>query len=158
MTIATLRMSARSSSAGGGAAAEGSASGVVVDGVAVAAGPGTRVEVAGIGTLVFLEQVSDGGGGVRANGVRLEVTDPQAAVVIGQPFVLGHLDLVATQGHRPGGDRARPGARRPARDARPPAADPAPAPAPAPSRPRPRPSRRSPRRHPSACRAAPRPR
>lgn len=131
VTIASLRMSARSSS-DGGAGAEGSASGVVVDGAAVAAGPGTRVEVAGIGTLVFLEQVSDGAGGVRANGVRLEVTDPQAAVVIGQPFVLGHLDLSTAEGTAPAEAEPEPAPARPrAKPARP-AADPEPAPAPVP--------------------------
>ena len=42
---------------------EGSVSGLSVDGAPVAAGPGSRVEVPGIGTLVFMEQVSDGAGG-----------------------------------------------------------------------------------------------
>ena len=41
--------------------------GLTIDGQAVAAGPGSRVEVAGIGALVFLESVSDGAGGLRAN-------------------------------------------------------------------------------------------
>lgn len=101
VTIGSLRMSARTAS---GAPAdevgltEGSVSGLVVDGVPASAGLGSRVDVPGVGTLVFLEQVSDGAGGVRANGVRLEVTDPQAAAVIGQPFVLGHLDLSASAG------------------------------------------------------------
>ncbi len=99
IAIGSLRMSARTQSgaaAGGVGLTEGAVSGLFVDGLAVAAGPGTRVEVAGIGTIVFLEQVADGAGGVRANGMRLEVTDPQAAGVIGQPFVLGHLDLSAS--------------------------------------------------------------
>ncbi|MGD9697248.1 MAG: choice-of-anchor P family protein [Thermoleophilia bacterium] len=77
---------------------EASASGVTVDGQAVAVGPGSRVDVSGIGTLVFLEHVEDGSGGFRANGLRLEVTDPQAASVVGSPFVLGHLDLSAAAG------------------------------------------------------------
>ncbi len=119
VSIGSLRMSARSASAGSSGLSEGSVSGLVVNGAAVAAGPGSRVEVAGIGTLVFLEQVSDGAGGVRANGLRLEVTDPQAAVVIGQPFVLGHLDLSATAGTAPAAEpepRAAPAApRAPAR-------------------------------------------
>ena len=52
----------------------------------------------GIGTLVLLESASDGAGGLRANALRVEVTDPQAAAVIGQPFVIGHLDLSAIAG------------------------------------------------------------
>jgi murein DD-endopeptidase MepM/ murein hydrolase activator NlpD len=72
--------------------------GLVVDGQAVAAGPGSRVEVAGVGALVFLEHVEDGAGGLRANALRVEVTDPQASNVIGQPFVIGHLDLSAAAG------------------------------------------------------------
>ena len=52
----------------------------------------------GIGTLVLLESASDGAGGLRANALRVEVTDPQAAGVIGQPFVIGHLDLSAIAG------------------------------------------------------------
>ena len=99
IAIGSLRMSARTeagASAGDVGLTEGDVSGLFVDGRPVAAGPGTRVEVAGIGTLVFLEQMADGAGGARANGMRLEVTDPQAASVVGQPFVLGHLDLSAS--------------------------------------------------------------
>ena len=102
VTIGSLRMSARASTgAGASGLTEGSVSGLSVDGAAVAAGPGSRVEVPGIGALVFMEQVSDGAGGVRANAIRLEVTDPHAATVIGQPFVLGHLDLSAAAGTAP---------------------------------------------------------
>ena len=43
----------------------------------MAAGPGSRVEVPGIGTLVLLESVADGAGGLRANALRVEVTDPR---------------------------------------------------------------------------------
>ena len=102
VSIGTVRLAApgRSRRAGGGLT-DACVSGLTVDGVAVAAGPGSRVDVPGVGTLVFLEQVSDGAGAVRANGVRLEVTDAHAATVIGQPFVLGHLDLAATQGTAP---------------------------------------------------------
>jgi hypothetical protein len=101
VSIAALRMSARTVSgarAGEAGLTAGSVSGLVVDGVPRTAGLGGRVDVPGVGTLVFLEQVADGAGGVQANGMRLEVTDPQAAAVIGQPFVLGHLDLGATAG------------------------------------------------------------
>ena len=35
---------------------------------------------------------------LQANALRVEVSDPAAAAVIGQPFVLGHLELSATPG------------------------------------------------------------
>jgi hypothetical protein len=99
-----VRMSARTTSgdgAGEDGLTEGSITGLVVDGVPVDAGPGSRVDVAGVGTVIFLEHVADGEGGLRANALRLEVTDPQAATVIGEPFVLGHLDLSASPGPPP---------------------------------------------------------
>jgi hypothetical protein len=101
ISISGIRLSARATAGPAGVETgltEATVEGLTVDGRAVAAGPGSRVEVAGIGTLVFLESVSDGAGGLRANALRVEVTDPQAASVIGQPFVVGHLDLSATAG------------------------------------------------------------
>jgi murein DD-endopeptidase MepM/ murein hydrolase activator NlpD len=67
----------------------------------VAAGPGSRVPVAGIGTLVLLEEAVDGAGGVRANALRVELSDPSAAALIGQPFVLGHVQLTTAEGDPP---------------------------------------------------------
>ena len=101
VSISGIRLSARATAGPGGTETgltEASVQGLTVDGRAVAAGPGSRVEVAGIGTLIFLESVADGAGGLRANALRVEVSDPQAASVIGQPFVVGHLDLSATAG------------------------------------------------------------
>ena len=101
ISLSGIHMSARATAAPGGAEAgltEASVEGLTVDGQSVAAGPGSRVEVPGIGALVLLESVSDGAGGLRANALRVEVTDPQAASIIGQPFVIGHLDLSAIAG------------------------------------------------------------
>jgi len=101
VAIGSLRMVARAGSgpdAGTTGIVESSASGVTVDGVAVAAGSGSRVDVPGIGTLVFFEGSSDGPGAVQANALRVEVTDPAAAALIGQPFVIGHLSLSASEG------------------------------------------------------------
>ncbi len=101
VSVSAIRMSARATAGPDGAEAgltEASVEGLTVDGRAVAAGPGGRAEVPGIGTLVLLESVADGAGGLRANALRVEVTDPQAAGVIGQPFVIGHLDLSAVAG------------------------------------------------------------
>ena len=101
VSIGGIRMAARASdgpSGSSGAIVDGSVSGLTVDGTAVPAGPGSRVDVPGIGTLVLLEQSSDGPGAVQANALRVEVSDPSAAALIGQPFVLGHLELSATAG------------------------------------------------------------
>ncbi len=102
--IDAVGMTVRASAgpAGGDAGiADGSVSGLVVDGAPVAAGRGSRVPVPGIGTLVFLEESADGAGGVQANALRVEVTDPAAAALIGQPFVLGHVELAAAEGAPP---------------------------------------------------------
>ena len=125
VAIGALRMSARASSGGPSGLTEGSVSGLTVDGAAAPAGPGGRVEVPGVGTIILMEQVSDGAGSVRANALRLEVTDPRAATVIGQPFVLGHLDLSAAAGAA--AVEPEPRKRAPAAPATAPATTPAPA-------------------------------
>jgi hypothetical protein len=139
VSISGIRMSARSTAAPGGAEAgltEASVEGLTVDGRAVAAGQGGRVDVPGIGTLVFLESVADGAGGLRANALRLEVTDPQASSLIGQPFVIGHLDLSAVAGTEAPEAPAAPAETAPAEapaPKRPRRPQPAPAPEPAPA-------------------------
>ncbi len=102
--IAGLRMVVRSGAgadAGTPGVVEAVASGVTIDGSPVAVAAGSRVDVPGIGALVFFESASDGSGGVRANALRVEVGDPASAALIGQPFVIGHLDLSATEGTAP---------------------------------------------------------
>ncbi|MGE0025536.1 MAG: choice-of-anchor P family protein [Thermoleophilia bacterium] len=99
--IDAVRMTVRASdgpSGGSAGIADGSVSGLTVDGAPVAAGRGSRVEVPGIGALVFLEEAPDGAGGVQANALRVEVNDPAAAALIGQPFVLGHVELQTAEG------------------------------------------------------------
>ena len=101
VSIGGIRMTARASGAptgSSGGIVDGTVSGLAVDGQPVAAGPGSRVDVPGIGTLVFLEQSPVAAGGVQANALRVEVSDPSAAALIGQPFVLGHLELSAAAG------------------------------------------------------------
>lgn len=111
VTVGSLRMGAAAGD-GDGAGETGltssSASGVTVDGAPVSVGPGSRVAVPGVGALVFFETVADGVGGLRANALRVEVTDPAAAAVIGQPFVIGHLDLVAARGAAPAPEAEAP--------------------------------------------------
>ncbi|MEQ8834393.1 MAG: M23 family metallopeptidase [Miltoncostaeaceae bacterium] len=74
--------------------------GLVVNGAPVSAGHGSRVAVEGIGTLIFFERSYDGDG-LSINAMRVEVTDPAAREVIGEPFVVGHLDLSAEPGEPP---------------------------------------------------------
>jgi murein DD-endopeptidase MepM/ murein hydrolase activator NlpD len=144
VAIAAIRMSARveAGPAGRNVTVDGlSVEGLVVNGAAVSAGPGSRVPVEGIGTLVFLER-ADTERGVRLNGMRVEITDPDARRIIGDPFVIGHLDLEASAGEpatapgpttapaprtAPGRSRTAPARRTPRRQA-----VPAPRPAPAP--------------------------
>ena len=104
VSIASLRMSAHAGagpSAGQAGLTDATVSGLVVDGRAVSAGLGSRVEVAGIGTLVLMEHVTGDDGSLQANALRVEVSDPAAAAVIGQPFVIGHLSLSAAEGTGP---------------------------------------------------------
>jgi murein DD-endopeptidase MepM/ murein hydrolase activator NlpD len=135
VSITGIRMSARATAGPGGAESgltEASVEGLTVDGRAVAVGQGSRVEVPGIGALVLLESVADGAGGLRANALRVEVTDPQAAALIGQPFVIGHLDLSAAAGAEAPASQAAEPATSPAEPAAPARRRRAPAPEPAP--------------------------
>lgn len=72
--------------------------GLRVDGRAVEAVPGRRIELPGLGTLILLEQVSDGTGSIRANGLRLEVSDAAGGLPVGSSVVIGHLEAVAQSG------------------------------------------------------------
>ncbi|MCU0309235.1 MAG: hypothetical protein MUE51_16010 [Thermoleophilia bacterium] len=122
VVVSGLRMSVRATAApGGGEAglADFGADGLMVDGQPVSASPGQQIEVGGVGTLVLFERVVEGGTAVRANALRLEVTDPASGLVDGRGRRPGR--------HRPGrraraGPGARPGPRRaPAARPRPPA-------------------------------------
>jgi hypothetical protein len=138
VSIASLRMSGHAGAGPSGGPAgltEAAVSGLVVDGEPVPAGLGSRVEVAGIGTLVLMEHVIGDDGSVQANALRVEVSDPAAAAVIGQPFVIGHLSLSAGPGAAPSRPPAEP-APEPSRTApREPATAPEPEPAIAPPEP-----------------------
>lgn len=72
--------------------------GLAVDGQAIQATPGSRVELPGLGTLIMLEQVNDGTGSLRANGLRLEVSDAAGGLPVGSSVVIGHLEVVARSG------------------------------------------------------------
>lgn len=131
--IGGLRMSARAATgaqAGTTGVTEAAASGVVVDGAPVSVAPGAPVPVPGIGALVFFEG-SGAGGSVQANALRVQVSDPRAAAVIGEPFVIGHLDLTARAGTAPPGPAtAEPEEEAPATTSPAPSTTPDPPPAP----------------------------
>ncbi len=97
VTAASVRMSVIAETGPGGPRAgitEAVAEGLTVDGIPVAAAPGARVEIAGVGTLVLFEQVASGPR-VRANALRLEVSEAGGAIAPGVTVVLGHLDAAA---------------------------------------------------------------
>ena len=104
VAIAEIRFSAVGGAgpdAPAAAVTDAAVSGVTVDGQAVQASPGGSVEVPGIGRLLLVERSTDGEGGINVNGLRVEVTDPTAAQTVGQPFVIGHLELSASAGTAP---------------------------------------------------------
>ncbi len=75
-----------------GGISSATATGVVIDGKPVTPGLGSRYELAGVGAVVFFEQFSDGSGTVRANAVRLEVSDPASTLRAGDRLVVGHVE------------------------------------------------------------------
>jgi len=94
---------------------------VVVDGQAIDEQPGTRVEIAGLGTLTLVERLVDGGT-VTANALRIEVTDPASGLAPGTQVVLGHLEArtgsttSASSSPDPGSAPSAPGSAPPAAD------------------------------------------
>lgn len=88
VTLDSLAM-AVSAGPGGTGVTEAAATGLMVDGSPVSAGPGTRIFLAGFGTLVFFEQVTPAAGAVRANALRLE-PDGSGGVPAG-PASIGSL-------------------------------------------------------------------
>lgn len=71
VTIDAISMAVSAGDAGTGVT-EAAVSGLVVDGNPVSAGPGTRLLLAGYGTVLLFEQYSPTSGEIRANAVRLE--------------------------------------------------------------------------------------
>lgn len=94
VTIDLITLDAEALSSGAAAVTGFVASGVTVDGVVQQPPPGGSIELGGAGVLVFAEQVTSGGG-LRANALRLEVSDPALGVPLGTAAVFGHLDLAA---------------------------------------------------------------
>jgi murein DD-endopeptidase MepM/ murein hydrolase activator NlpD len=136
ITVTDLRVAVHVDAGPGGVHAglsDYGADGVVVDGQPVAAAPGRQIDVAGVGTLVFFEQVTDPGGSAQANGLRLEVTDPSSGLAPGTEVVVGHVQATASAG-TPAPTPAPATTPRPAPEPHPAQPVPAPRPKPAPSR------------------------
>ncbi|MDH3724622.1 MAG: M23 family metallopeptidase, partial [Thermoleophilia bacterium] len=96
VTIASVSIDAIATAGGRTGVGSLSVAGLVVDGAPVAASVGTSVEIAGVGRLIFGEQVSGGEGNLRVNAVRLEVSDASSGLPLGTAAVIGHLQLSAT--------------------------------------------------------------
>jgi murein DD-endopeptidase MepM/ murein hydrolase activator NlpD len=144
IAVASLSVSVQARSAPSGSTAglsAYSAQGLVVDGQPVDAVPGRQIDISGVGTLVLFEQVSDGAGSARANGLRLSITDPASGLPVGSQVVVGHVEAQAAAG-TPAPVRAAPTPTTPAPAASAPART-TPAPSPDPTL-RPRPSRTAP--------------
>ena len=99
--------------------------GLYVDGEPLDAGPGTRIRLEGLGTLVLFESVTEASEAIRANALRIEATEGTGGAAAASPFVIGHLSAtaVADAGTLPQEPAARP-------EPQPEPANPAPAPAP----------------------------
>ncbi len=103
VAVANLSVSVQAHATGAGPTAglSGySATGLVVDGQPMDAVPGRQIDIAGAGTLVFFEQVTDSAGAAQANGLRLEITDPASGLPVGTTIVIGHVQASAGRSSR----------------------------------------------------------
>lgn len=125
--IAIARLDMSVSAPGGDGApptiTEARVEGLFVDGEPLGAGPGTRITLEGLGTLVLFESVTDGSEAIRANALRIEATEGAGGAAAASPFVIGHLSATAVAGA--GGPPAGPEA---PQEPQPAPARPAPAP------------------------------
>jgi murein DD-endopeptidase MepM/ murein hydrolase activator NlpD len=109
ITVSALRVGVRADAGpkgSGGRVTEASADGLTVDGQAVAASPGRRIEVPGVGAVVLFERAVDADGTIKANGLRVDVTDPSSGLHAGTQLVVGHVEADATAGAAPARPRA----------------------------------------------------
>lgn len=94
---------------------------VTVNGQAIEEQPGATVDVPGVGTMVLVERLVEGGV-VTANALRIEVTDPSTGLTPGTQVVLGRVE--ARTGEQapevpspdPGSAPSAPGAATPSAD------------------------------------------
>lgn len=94
VTVGRLVMTARSGASPDGFEAglsRAESSGVTVDGQAISPTPGMRVELPGVGAVIFFERAEDGAGTLRANALRLEISEDGGLLRPGERFVVGHV-------------------------------------------------------------------
>lgn len=126
IAIARLEMSVAAAGDGGAPAiTSATVEDLYVDGEQLDAGPGTRISLEGLGTLVLFESMTEGAEAIRANALRIEATEGTGGATAGSPFVIGHLSATAVVGAGLPADPDAPP------EPRPEAAQPAPSPAPA---------------------------
>lgn len=123
VVVRSLRVAVRSDTTGGATTAgltEWSAD-VVVDGRPIDEAPGRPVDIPGVGTMVLVERLVQGGE-VAANGLRIEVTDPATGLAPGTQVVLGRVEAVTgatlpdSPSPDPGSAPSAPGAATPSAD------------------------------------------
>ncbi len=104
VAIGRLVMTARSGASAGGFEAglsRAESSGVTIDGRAITPTPGMRVELAGVGAVVFFERADDGNGTLRANALRLEISEGGGVLRPGERFVVGHVEATVRRPDAP---------------------------------------------------------
>lgn len=123
VVVSSLRVAVRSQTGAGGTSAgvtEWSAD-VSVNGQPIDEQPGAVVEIAGLGTMVLVERLLEGGV-ITSNALRIEVTDPATGLAPGTQVVLGRVE--ARTGEQvpdspspdPGSAPSAPGAATPSAD------------------------------------------
>lgn len=123
VVVNSLRVGVRSDTAAGSTMAGVSewAADVLVDGQPIDEVPGAPVEIPGLGTMVLVERLVQGGE-VAANALRIEVTDPATGLAPGTQVVLGRVEAVTgatvpdAPSPDPGSAPSAPGAASPSAD------------------------------------------
>ncbi|MFM8828020.1 MAG: choice-of-anchor P family protein [Actinomycetota bacterium] len=123
VVVGSMRLAVRSDTAGATTTAGVTewAADITVLGQPVDEAPGAQVDIPGVGTMVMMERLVNGGA-VTANGVRIEVSDPASGLAPGTQIVVGRVE--ATTGGAvpdspspdPGSAPSAPGAATPSAD------------------------------------------
>ena len=123
VVVNSMRLAVRSDTAGATTTAGVTewAADITVLGQPIDEAPGAQVDIPGVGTMVMMERLVNGGA-VTANGVRIEVSDPSTGLAPGTQVVIGRVE--ATTGGAvpdspspdPGSAPSAPGAATPSAD------------------------------------------
>jgi murein DD-endopeptidase MepM/ murein hydrolase activator NlpD len=120
IVVNDLRVGVRSDTAGGTTSAGVAAwsADVSVNGMPIDERPGASIEVPGVGTMVLVERLVEGGV-VTANALRIEISDPGTGLAPGTQVVLGRVEarsgepVPAAPSPDPGSAPSAPGAAAP---------------------------------------------